>query len=193
LTYVQLLYYHNTTQMKAQKSRIILDYNELKRIVDAHKVIGHKIVCTIGSWDMLHIGHLRYLIKAKEYGDVLIVGADSDRGIKIYKKSDLRPIIPQEERMEMLQYQECVDYVTLVDDIDEQGKWQYGLAKILQPHIFITTVESYPEEQLNAIRQYANEIVVLPRQAEKTSTSQIIENTAKKHIEKMLFEITQRK
>lgn len=179
--------------MKALKNRIILDYNELKNIIDAHKVIGHRIICTIGSWDMLHIGHLRYLIKAKEYGDILVVGADSDRGIKIYKKSDLRPIIPQEERMEMLLYQECIDYVTLVDDIDQEGKWQYELAKILQPHTFVTTIDSYPEEQLNAIRQYTSEVVVLSRQAEKTSTSQIIENTAKKHIEKMLFEITQRK
>lgn len=179
--------------MKALNNRIILDYNELKKVIDAHKIIGHRIVCTIGSWDMLHIGHLRYLIKAKEHGDILVVGTDSDRGIKIYKKSDLRPIIPQEERMEMLQYQECVDYVTLVDDIDEQGRWQYGLAKLLEPHVFITTIDSYPEEQLNAIRQYANEIIVLPRQAEKTSTSQIIEHTAKKHIEKMLFEITQKK
>ena len=179
--------------MEALKNRIILDYNELKRIADAHKVIGHKIVCTIGSWDMLHIGHLRYLIKAKEYGDILVVGADSDRGIKIYKKSDLRPIIPQEERMEMLQYQECVDYITLVDDIDQEGKWQYGLAKILQPHVFVTTIDSYPEEQLNNIRQYASKVVVLPRQAENTSTSQIIEHTAKKHIEKLLEEITQRR
>ena len=179
--------------MKALKTRVILDYDELKKITDAHKTIGHKIVCTIGSWDMLHIGHLRYLIKARGYGDILVVGTDSDRGIKIYKKSELRPIIPQEERMEMLQYQECVDYVTLVDDIDDRGIWQYGLAKILQPHVFVTTVDSYPEEQLNAIKQYASEIVVIPRQAENTSTSQIIEGTAKKHIEKMLWEITRRK
>ncbi|MBI1984572.1 MAG: adenylyltransferase/cytidyltransferase family protein [Candidatus Wildermuthbacteria bacterium] len=179
--------------MKALKNRIILDYPELKKIIEAHKIIGHRIVCTIGSWDMLHIGHLRYLIKAKDFGDILVVGADSDRGIKIYKKSELRPIIPQDERMEMLQYQECVDYVTLVDDIDEQGNWQYGLAATLQPHVFVTTPDSYSKEQLDGIRRHVGEVIVLPRQAENTSTSIIIEQTTKKHIEKLLSEITKRK
>ncbi|OHA63539.1 MAG: hypothetical protein A2842_01820 [Candidatus Wildermuthbacteria bacterium RIFCSPHIGHO2_01_FULL_48_25] len=178
--------------MKALKNRIILDYQELQRIVEAHKVIGHRIVCTIGSWDMLHVGHLRYLIRAKEHGDVLVVGADSDRGIKIYKKNDLRPVIPQEERMEMLQYQECVDYVTLVDDINEEGKWQYGLAQILRPHIFITTPESYPPEQIEDIKQFAEQVVVLPRQAEKTSSTGIIEHTVKKHLDALLAQLVKK-
>lgn len=179
--------------MKVQNNSIILDYQELKKITDAHKILGHKIVCTVGSWDMLHIGHLRYLIKAKEHGDVLVVGADSDRGIKLYKKSSLRPIIPQEERMEMLKYQECVDYVTLVDDIDDNGKWQYELVKLIRPDFFVTTTDSYPEEQLKDIKLYANEVIVLPRQAEKTSTTEIIERTVKKHVETLLDNITKRK
>jgi len=91
--------------MKVYKNSIVEDYEELKKLVEAHKALGHRIVCTVGSWDMLHIGHLRYLIKAKEQGDVLIVGVDSDRGIKLYKKNELRPVIPQDERMEMLKYQ----------------------------------------------------------------------------------------
>ena len=175
--------------MKHQNNHIIEDYQELKKLVDAHRTLGHKIVCTVGSWDMLHIGHLRYLIKSREYGDVLIVGADSDRGIKLYKKNNLRPIIPQEERMEMLKYQECVDYVTLIDDIDNEGKWQYGLIKLIKPDTFITTIESYSEEQINDIRQYSNEVVVLPRQAQYTSSTKIIEGTVKKHIEAMLSEM----
>jgi len=179
--------------MKVQNNSIVLDYQELKKITDAHKTLGHKIVCTVGSWDMLHIGHLRYLIKAKEHGDVLVVGADSDRGIKLYKKSNLRPIIPQEERMEMLKYQECVDYVTLVDDIDDNGKWQYELIKLIKPDVFVTTVDSYPEEQIRDIRLYASDVIVLPRQAEKTSTTEIIEKTVKKHVETLLDNITKRR
>lgn len=170
----------------------ILDYSELRKLIDAHKTLGHRIVCTIGSWDMLHIGHLRYLIKAKEQGDVLVVGADSDRGIKIYK-SELRPIVPQEERIEMLQYQDCVDYVTLVDDIDEEGRWQYGLIQTIRPQLFVTTPESYPEEQLRDIRKYSDDVLVLPRQAESTSSSEIIESTVKKHLEVMLSEIGRKK
>lgn len=171
--------------MKKQDKSIVLDYAELKKITDAHKVLGHRIVCTVGSWDMLHIGHLRYLIKAKEQGDVLIVGVDSDRGIKLYK-NELRPIIPQDERMEMLKYQDCVDYVTLIDDIDEKGKWQYGLVKTINPDLFVATEDSYSPEQFEAIKLHSQELMVFPRQAENTSTSNIIEKTMKKHVEAML-------
>lgn len=171
--------------MKYCKKSIVIDYAELKNIIDAHRTLGHKVVCTVGSWDMLHIGHLRYLMKAKEQGDVLIVGVDSDRGIKLYK-NPLRPVIPQDERMEMLKYQDCVDYVTLVDDIDDQGKWQYELVKVLNPDIFVTVEGSYPDEQIQALKTYSKEIVMFPRQAQNTSTTNIIEKTMKNHLDAVL-------
>ncbi|MBU2543784.1 adenylyltransferase/cytidyltransferase family protein, partial [Patescibacteria group bacterium] len=102
------------------QKKIITDYKDLEKKIKAHKTLGHRVVCTIGSWDMLHIGHMRYLHKAAAKGDILVVGADSDRGIRLYKKNELRPVIPEEERMEMLAYQDCVDYVTLVDDVSEE-------------------------------------------------------------------------
>ncbi len=175
--------------MKSQNNRIVLDYPELKKIIDAHKTLGHKIVCTVGSWDMLHIGHLRYLIKAKKQGDVLVVGVDSDRGIKLYKKNELRPVIPQEERMEMLKYQECVDYVTLVEDINKNGEWQYELIKTIQPNIFVATPEAYPKEQIKEIKIYSDRVIIFPRQAEKTSTTEIIERMIKKHLETLVSKI----
>ena len=171
--------------MNHQKKSIVTDYAELKKMIDAHRILGHKVVCTVGSWDMLHIGHLRYLIKAKEQGDVLVVGVDSDRGIKLYK-NPLRPVIPQEERMEMLKYQDCVDYVTLVDDIDDKGKWQYDLVKTINPDVFVTVQGSYPEEQMQALKTYSKEVIMFPRQAENTSTTNIIEKTMKNHLDTML-------
>jgi D-beta-D-heptose 7-phosphate kinase/D-beta-D-heptose 1-phosphate adenosyltransferase len=162
-------------------AKIILEYNDLKKYLDAHKTLEQRIVCTIGSWDMLHIGHLRYLINAKKQGDILVVGVDSDRAIKLYK-NPFRPIIPHEERMEMLSYQHCVDYVTLIDDIDSAGKWSYELIKIIKPDIFVCIIESYPEEQRNEIKQFVGQLIELPRQAEKTSTTDIIEKTIKTHL-----------
>lgn len=178
--------------MKVQNNHVIQNYQELKKIIDAHKTLGHKIVCTVGSWDMLHIGHLRYLIQAKGQGDILVVGVDSDRGIKLYKKNQLRPVIPQDERMEMLKYQECVDYVTLVDDVDDEGKWRYELIKIIQPDVFVATPEAYPEEQIKNIKIYSRQIVIFPRQAEKTSTTEIIERMIKKHLEAMLSSVVKK-
>ncbi|MFC1598988.1 adenylyltransferase/cytidyltransferase family protein [Patescibacteria group bacterium] len=163
------------------KAKIITDYNQLKKFTDAHKVLEQKIVCTIGSWDMLHIGHLRYLINAKMHGDILIVGTDSDSAIKRYK-NEFRPIIPGQERMEMLSYQDCVDYVTLIEDVDDKGKWDYELIKAIEPDIFVCIHESYPEDQQNDIKQHVKELIELPRQAEKTSTSDIIEKTFKSHL-----------
>ena len=158
------------------------NHKDLIRKIKAHKVLGHKIVCTIGSWDMLHIGHLRYLNTAKSYGDVLIVGVDSDRGIKSYK-GPLRPIIPEKERAEMLSYQDCIDYVTLVDDIDKKGNWQYGIIKDLPIDIFVAVEgNSYTEEQKKMIAKYCKKISVIPRQALNTSSTYIVQNIIKIHL-----------
>lgn len=178
--------------MKDIQKKIILDYEKMAEIMQAHRVLGHRVVCTIGSWDMLHIGHMRYLNRATEAGDILLVGVDSDRGIKLYKKSDLRPIIPEDERMEMLAYQDCVDYVTLVDDVDEKGAWLYGLLKIVKPDVFVAVTDSYPPAQIRDIKKMVKEVIQLPRQAEKTSSTNIIEKTVKSHFEKMLHQLKQR-
>lgn len=153
--------------------------------------LGYKIVVTIGTWDMLHIGHLRYLNKAKSHGDILVVGVDSDKAVKFYK-GPLRPIIPQEERMEMLSYQSCVDIITLIDDVDETKKWNYELIKTVRPDIFIAVEDSYPQEQIKEIKLYCNEVIVLPRQAEKTSTSKTIQETVKRTLLGLLSEIDRR-
>lgn len=163
------------------KTKIVLDYWELAKIVQAHKILKHKVICTIWSWDMLHIGHLRYLNNAKAKGDLLIVWADSDRSIKLYK-NEFRPIIPENERLEMLSYQNCVDYVTLIDDIDDKWEWHYELIRILAPDGFVCVVGSYPEQQKKDIQRFVPELIELPRQADKTSTSSIIEKTIKTHL-----------
>lgn len=173
------------------QKKIVTDYNVLRERINAHRTLGQKIVATLGSWDMLHIGHLRYLHKAKAEGDILVVGVDSDRGIKAYK-NPLRPIIPEVERMEMLSYQGPVDYVTLIDDIDDQGRWSCELIRVVPADVFVAVEDSYPEEQLKAIRQHCAEVAVLPRQAENTSSTDIIQNIVKGHLLEMLDRIRKR-
>ena len=71
---------NSTKRQPIQK--IVNDYDVLAKATDGLRAVNHRIVLTIGSWDLLHIGHLRYLLRAKEQGDVLVVGVDSDRGIR---------------------------------------------------------------------------------------------------------------
>jgi D-glycero-beta-D-manno-heptose 1-phosphate adenylyltransferase len=109
---------------------------------------------------------------------VLVVGVDSDQAIKKYK-GPLRPIIPEDERREMLCYLSCVDFVTTLDDVDETGRWQFGLIKILKPTIFVAVEGSYPPAQCREIRRHSEKLVILPRQAEKTSSTAIIQGIIK--------------
>lgn len=177
--------------VKKLTNKIVLDYSKLTKVTEALRELGHKIVLTIGSWDLLHIGHVRYLIKARSYGDVLVVGADSDRAIKLYK-GPLRPFIPEDERAEMLSYQGCVDYVTIIDDVDENGVWQYELIRQIRPDVFVAVEDSYSEQQRKDIEQFCGQLIVLPRQAEKTSTSNIIQNAVKKHLVEMVSTLEKR-
>ncbi len=114
---------------------------------------------------MVHIGHARYLQQAKAYGDILIVGVDSDAKIK-ERKGPNRPVVPQDERLEMLTYLKPVDHVVLKEL--SLPKWE--LIKTIQPDVLIATAETYTKEQLKELRQWCKKVVVLKPMA-TTSTS----------------------
>ncbi|MBN2251891.1 MAG: adenylyltransferase/cytidyltransferase family protein [Candidatus Altiarchaeota archaeon] len=90
---------------------------ELREIVSRLREEGKSAVTCNGSFDLMHIGHIKFLQEAKEQGDVLIVGLNSDSSVKEYKGAD-RPINSQEHRAEFLAAMECVDYVTVFDETD---------------------------------------------------------------------------
>ncbi len=160
-------------------------YDELASIINGFKGRQYRVSATIGTWDVLHIGHLRYLTNARRQGDILVVGVDTDAVVK-RSKGDLRPIIPYRERIEMLAYQACVDLITPLDDIDENGVWQYGLLRALKPHVFVAEETSYSDSQLADIGTFCDEVVVLPRQATGTSSTLIMQNLVKRNLERML-------
>ncbi len=168
------------------RKKIVPDYKTLAKIVEGLRAAGYKIVLTIGSWDMLHIGHVRYLIEGKNYGNILVVGTDSDRVVKKTKGAH-RPIIPEEERMEMLSYQFPVDFVTKIDDVDKKGRWNCGLLKYIHPDVFIAVEgDSYSPQQKREIKKYCGKLVVLPRQAQNTSSTAIIQEALKKNLSAMM-------
>lgn len=166
-------------------------YDQLAPIIEGFKRREYRVSTTIGTWDVLHIGHLRYLTNARKQGDILVVGVDTDAAVK-RSKGDLRPIIPYRERIEMLAYQACVDLITPIDDLDENGNWQYGLLRALKPHVFVAEETSYSEAQLVEIGAFCGEVKVLPRQAEGTSSTLIMQNLVMRNLEKMLELANQR-
>jgi len=85
---------------------------ELKEIVARLKRQGKKIVFTNGCFDLIHVGHVRCLRKAKSYGDILIVAINSDKSARRIKGKN-RPVIPEKERAEILSSFSSVDYVTI--------------------------------------------------------------------------------
>jgi D-beta-D-heptose 7-phosphate kinase/D-beta-D-heptose 1-phosphate adenosyltransferase len=153
------------------RNHMILDYDKLRILADGLRVTGLRLGATIGSFDMLHCGHSRYLMAAKSQCDILFVAADSDAALQIYKKDPNRPVVPEDERLEMLLHTGYVDYATLISDVDAEGKWQYGFLDAVRPDVFVTSIGSYTDEQLTDIRSRCSDVVELPRQAE-TSTSE---------------------
>ena len=94
---------------------IIVDRDQLKRVVDDYRSAGRTIVFTNGAFDILHVGHIRYLQGAAAEGDILVVAVNSDESIRRYKSPD-RPLQPLAERMEMVAAFRCVDLVTCFDE-----------------------------------------------------------------------------
>jgi len=96
-------------------SVIITDHSRLKREVDALRGSGKSIVFANGAFDVIHVGHVRYLQGAAAEGDVLVVAVNSDESVRRYK-DPTRPLQPLAERMEIVAAFGCVDIVTCFDD-----------------------------------------------------------------------------
>ena len=91
---------------------------------------GRRVVLTNGYFDLLHVGHVRYLQRARAEGDLLIVGLNADATAR-RSKDPRRPIVPQEERAEVLAALACVDYVVIFDEDTAEG-----LVQALRPDVY---------------------------------------------------------
>jgi rfaE bifunctional protein nucleotidyltransferase chain/domain len=92
----------------------ILSWNELKSETDRLKAEGKKIVFTNGCFDIIHVGHVRYLKEARQLGSVLVVALNSDSSIARIKPG--RPVVPETQRAEVVACLAMVDYVTLFSE-----------------------------------------------------------------------------
>jgi D-beta-D-heptose 7-phosphate kinase/D-beta-D-heptose 1-phosphate adenosyltransferase len=152
------------------KDRFIPDYKELKRVVEDLKRMGYRIVLTQGVYDMIHEGHAKYLENARSYGDILIVGVDSDE-LTRKRKGPNRPIVPQAERLEMLAHLRSVSVLTL-------REVNHGMAKLIEtvrPDVLITSssTNDFPPKDVAAYKKSCGQIVTLPPQAATSTTARV--------------------
>src|SRR5690349_9552860 len=109
----------------------VLDEVELAEIVAQRQAAGERAVFTNGVFDLLHVGHARYLQRARALGDFLIIGVNSDASTRRLKGST-RPINPDAERAELLAALACVDYVTIFGDPTASR-----LVELLRPAVYV--------------------------------------------------------
>jgi len=95
--------------------KIIKDRVKLADIIESLKQQGKRIVLTNGGFNLLHVGHVRSLADARRHGDILVVAVNSDASLKQLKGNDY-PVIPEDQRLEVLAALSCVDFVTLFSE-----------------------------------------------------------------------------
>jgi len=98
----------------------ILSLEKLLGVRKGLRAAGQRVVFTNGVFDLLHVGHVRYLQEARALGDALVVGINSDRTVRELKGEE-RPVTNESERAEILAALRCVDYVTVFDDISPRS------------------------------------------------------------------------
>ncbi len=159
---------------EATGSPKIMERGHLAKVVEDLKKEGKVVVFTNGCFDLLHVGHIRYLRAARELGDVLVVGLNTDDSVRRLK-GEGRPLISEMQRAELLAAMEAVDYVVLFHE-----DTPHELISLLRPDIFVKggdyRVEELPEAPL--VRSYGGEVVITPLFGEGISTTGILERIA---------------
>ena len=135
----------------------ILNREELKDRIAAARESGARIVLANGCFDVLHVGHIRYLASARELGDILVVGINSDEQVAIQKGAG-RPVLPATERAEIVAALESVTYVTIFDEPNVEH-----LLLTLKPDVHAKgtdyTTETVPEREI--VRGYGGRTAIV--------------------------------
>jgi len=114
---------------------------ELSAILSLWRFQQKRIVFTNGCFDLLHLGHIDYLSKAKDYGDILIVGVNTNRSVKMLDKGSNRPITDENARATIVAALHFVDAVVLFDE-----ETPYELIKTVQPDVLVKGSDYRPED-----------------------------------------------
>jgi D-glycero-beta-D-manno-heptose 1-phosphate adenylyltransferase len=155
----------NEEQFKLAQSRI-LDRNRLIARVAIARKKGARVVLANGCFDVLHVGHVRYLEGAKALGDILVVGVNSDEQVRA-QKGEGRPLVPERERAEVLAALRAVDFVTIFPEPTVEA-----LLFSIRPDIHAKgtdyTEETVPER--GVVRSYGGRVAIVGDPKDHSST-----------------------
>jgi D-beta-D-heptose 7-phosphate kinase/D-beta-D-heptose 1-phosphate adenosyltransferase len=148
----------------------IYSREELKKIIDRHRKEGKKIVFTNGCFDILHVGHTRYLTEAKKQGNILVLGLNSDESVRSLKGKE-RPLIPENERADVIAALESVDYVTIFHELTPLELIEY-----LKPDILVKGGDWKEKDVVGRelIEKWGGRVIIIP-EVKGSSTTNIIE------------------
>jgi len=149
---------------------------ELKETIEAIRKTGGKVVFTNGCFDILHVGHVRYLKEAKALGDYLIIAINSDSSVRGLK-GDKRPIVPETERAEVLASLGSVDFVTIFDEPDP-----YNVINELKPD-FLVKAGDWGEGEIigsDIVKSSGGEVLRIPF-VEGSSSTNIVEKIIERY------------
>ena len=145
----------------------VLTREELAARVESARREGASIVFANGCFDVLHVGHTRYLTGARELGDLLVVGVNSDEQVRI-QKGPGRPILPQDERAELVASLDSVDYVTVFNEPTVEQ-----LLLTLKPDVHAKgtdyTEDTVPERDV--VRSYGGRTAIVGDPKDHSTTS----------------------
>ena len=152
----------------------ILERNTLKNKLEKLRKEGKIIAFTNGCFDIIHVGHVRYLREAKKTADVLVLALNSDSSVRAIK-GETRPLVGEEERAEILAAFEFIDFITIFEELTP-----LELINYLKPDVLIKGGD-WTEEKIvgrEEIKKWGGRVVIIPEVTGK-STTNIVEKIKK--------------
>ena len=167
------IYEYEYSLHKSNSTSHIKTFDEIKTLASKLHNQGKKIVFTNGCFDILHVGHVKYLEVAKSYGDILILGLNADSSVRKLK-GPTRPINTQDDRAYILASLESVDYVVIFEE-----ETPYELIKLIKPHVLVKGGDYEGKEVVG--QDIADELKLVQFVDGKSTTNTIkrIQNDAK--------------
>jgi rfaE bifunctional protein nucleotidyltransferase chain/domain len=157
----------------------IVSFSQIKILSQQYKNEGKTIVFTNGCFDLLHAGHVKYLNDAANFGDILILGLNSDQSVRKIK-GEKRPVIQQNQRSQVMAALECIDHVVLFDEPDP-GK----LIHTICPHILVKGADWAEKDIIGAdvVIKHGGQVQRITLEPD-ISTTKIIERIGRLYYEK---------